>query len=137
MLEKRSFADVVKKAHGVVGEVVWLQLGVMEFLPTLKRWAARSRNLKGGVRLSLIRDALIPFYFEEASNAESMFVLRKRGDSCGGFLVVDKDTAQQRKLQWAAVLVKSNRRRMPRTLTSGGLIVLCDTALVEVPPWPS
>lgn len=30
MLEKRSFTDVVKKAHGVVGEVVWLQLGVME-----------------------------------------------------------------------------------------------------------
>lgn len=64
-------------------------------------------------------------------------VLRKRGDSCGGFLVVDKDTAQQRKLQWAAVLVKSNRRRMPRTLTSGGPIALCDTALVEVPPWLS
>lgn len=60
------------------GKIRGSLLAPFQFLPTLKRWAARSRNLKGGVRLSLIRDALIPFYFEEASNAESMFVSFKK-----------------------------------------------------------
>ena len=37
-------------------------------------------------------------------------------DACGGFVVVDKEMKERCFLQWARILVKSNRRRVPHKL---------------------
>ena len=38
------------------------------------------------------------------------------GDACGGFIAVDAETRQRQLLQWARILVKSNREKVPRKL---------------------
>ena len=37
----------------------------------------------------------------------SQEVFRKIGDYCGGFIIVDEDTANFKELQWARLLVRS------------------------------
>lgn len=41
-------------------------------------------------------------------------VLKRLGDCCGGFLVVDEDVAHLRNLEWISVLVRSYGRKTPR-----------------------
>ena len=85
---------MTKKFYSVMDEVVWSQLGVKDVqlregllkhclvarrgdfsdsapdLPSLKRWAARTWSLNGGMKLSLFGDALIVFDFIEAFDKE-------------------------------------------------------------------
>ena len=63
-------------------------------------------------------------------------VLKKIGDSCGGFVAVDEDTAHLRHLQWARVLVRYDGRRMPGMLkVVVGLSCFSIQLWWEVPPW--
>lgn len=43
-------------------------------------------------------------------------LFRKIGDSCGGFITVDEETAYLQHLQWAKVLVRSNGNSTPGSL---------------------
>ncbi|RVW29528.1 hypothetical protein CK203_077462 [Vitis vinifera] len=58
------------------------------------------------------------------------------GDARGGFVAVDMDTTERRHLQWARILVISNRRRVP-----GILHVVVESSVFvleswwEIPPW--
>ena len=89
---------MTKKFYSVMDEVVWSQLGVKDVrlregllkhclvarrgdfsdsapdLPSLKRWAARTWSLNGGMKLSLFGDALILFDFVEAFDMELVLI---------------------------------------------------------------
>ena len=43
-------------------------------------------------------------------------VLKKAGDNCKGFVVVDDDTSNFPQLQWARLLVRSEGKDQPGTL---------------------
>ena len=43
-------------------------------------------------------------------------MFRKIGEGCGGFATVDEDTAAFKELQWARILVKSERLKWPISL---------------------
>lgn len=43
-------------------------------------------------------------------------LIKKIGNVCGGFIVVDEDTACMTNLQWARILVKSVGKILPREL---------------------
>ena len=43
-------------------------------------------------------------------------ILRRVGEECGGFLVVDSQTEKMEELQWAHILVKTNGEDLPNVL---------------------
>ena len=53
-------------------------------------------------------------------------ILEKIGDSCGGFVVLDKETSLRKNLLWARILVKMNSTGRPTSvnLLAGGLEVM-------------
>lgn len=47
---------------------------------------------------------------------ESVRVIKRFGDACGGFVAVDEETREKRLLHWVRILVKSNGKKVPRKL---------------------
>ena len=43
-------------------------------------------------------------------------ILKKIGDSCGGFIAIDKETARRMKVFWARILVKVGGCVRPRVI---------------------
>ena len=65
-------------------------------------------------------------------------VLKKAGDNCKGFVVVDDDTSNFPQLQWARLLVRSEGKDQPGTLQLvGGSNCFAIQLCWEMPPWVS
>ena len=82
-------------------------LMIEKWKPDLSCFRVGSRERKDGV---WVRVAGLPLQFWN----QRMF--KRIGDCCGGFLDVDLDTENFTQLQWARILVKTEREDLPRSL---------------------
>ncbi|WKA13480.1 hypothetical protein VitviT2T_030774 [Vitis vinifera] len=98
-----AFATICGVVPGVIGYCV------MQF--TNSRNPELEAQLRSNARPdSLVRALWLPLHLW----GEEFF--KRFDDACGGFVVVDKEMKERCFLQWARILVKSNRRRVPHKL---------------------
>ncbi|RVW49042.1 hypothetical protein CK203_080976 [Vitis vinifera] len=114
---------------------------VVPSLSSFKEWAYERWSLKGGLKISSLGGTLVLFEFEDKVEADLVLLrgsrcLRKRefslqkwgpevgevfksiGESCGGFIAVDEETAFFSELQWARILVRTSGKFRPGTLSA-------------------
>lgn len=63
---------------------------------------------------------------------------KRLNDACRGFITIDEETRERRRLQWARILVKSNRKKVPSKLHVVGEVEVFEIQLWwEITPWLS